>query len=367
MTIRLKLGLSLVFLFLLALASCVQNAAPLPLPDQKAGVWVEFAGDTDTSCANASAFKYFVNKGTVDKVVIDFQGGGACFDDASCLASYSSGVATPLYADTIITKTSDLNQGIYDHTNAANPVKDWYHVMVPYCTGDLHMGDNSKTYTNPSNQEPYTIQHKGAVNAKSVLDWTFKTFKSPDAVFITGCSAGAYGAAFWTDTIKTEYKDVNVYQLGDCGVGAATDGFAAFATGNWNSSSVFPGTTFDANFVNSTYIATANKFKNSLNMAQYNTLFDNTQVQFYALITGQTDPANGAQVAAEWSDIMQKSVAKIDAETTNFNSYLAQGSQHCIIPSNDFYTRAENGTKLVDWLTDYLAGKTVPNVKPVTP
>ena len=27
--------------------------------------------------------------------------------------------------------------GIYDHTRAENPFADWYHVVVPYCTGDL--------------------------------------------------------------------------------------------------------------------------------------------------------------------------------------------------------------------------------------
>jgi len=31
--------------------------------------------------------------------------------------------------------------GIADHSNAANPVKEWTHIYVPYCTGDLHWGD----------------------------------------------------------------------------------------------------------------------------------------------------------------------------------------------------------------------------------
>ncbi|MCA9836394.1 MAG: hypothetical protein KC422_05745 [Trueperaceae bacterium] len=360
MTTRSKFILGIVILFLLALAACNQAATPLPLPNLTAGEWSEFDGDTGTVCASGSDYKYFVNKGTVNKLVIDFQGGGACFNDATCLASYQAvGEENALYADTIATTTADLNAGLYNHSNSANPVKDWYHVHIPYCTGDLHMGNNTKEYVNPQNQVTYTIEHKGAVNAKSVLDWTFDTFTNPDEVFITGCSAGAYGATFWTETIKANYPDTQVYQLGDCGVGASTDGFGALVQANWNVNKPL-----NAEFVNTTYINTANKYKTNLSMAQYHTLFDNTQVKFYALITGQLDPDNAQQVAVQWSGIMQDSIAKIESQTSNFSSYLAQGSQHCIIPSNELYNKTENGIKLVDWLTDYLSGKSVADIKP---
>ena len=36
--------------------------------------------------------------------------------------------------------TAAYSPGIFDFTNAANPVKDWSGVYVPYCTGDVHFG-----------------------------------------------------------------------------------------------------------------------------------------------------------------------------------------------------------------------------------
>ena len=102
-------------------------------------------------------------------------------------------------------------------------------------------------------------------------------------------------------------------------------------------------------------------------MAQYNTLFDQTQIAFYALATGQTNPADALKVAGVWSQILQTSLATITAASADFRSFIAQGSQHCIITSNDFYTKEESGNKLLDWFTDYLSGEPISNVFPELP
>ena len=43
--------------------------------------------------------------------------------------------------------------GFYDHDNAENPFKDWYHVIIPYCTGDIHWGDAVTTYNEGMSSE----------------------------------------------------------------------------------------------------------------------------------------------------------------------------------------------------------------------
>lgn len=341
----------------------------LSLPDLVTGEWTQLAGSTETVCANGSEFNYFGYKGTENKLVIDFQGGGACWDGLTCSSSYAEPNALlpdGVYVDRVSVGLETEPAGIYDHDHALNPVKDWYHVFIPYCTGDLHVGNNSASYTNPITQQAFTVEHKGGVNAGFVLDWVFDNFESPETIFITGCSAGAYGAAFWTDSIKAQYPDTQVYQMGDCGAGVSTDQFAALLNASWNISATLPDLTFDANGTTNAYIQTANKYKDSLKMAQYNSTFDSTQIAFYALATGNFNPSQeeAAQLAGAWSLAMQTSLATISAQTKNFSSFTKTGQKHCIITDNEFYMVEESGETLISWLSAYLKGDDVPNIAP---
>src|SRR5215210_4000630 len=42
--------------------------------------WTTFAPGGETRCARGTPFKYFVRRGSVNRVIIDFRGGGACWD-----------------------------------------------------------------------------------------------------------------------------------------------------------------------------------------------------------------------------------------------------------------------------------------------
>ncbi len=366
---RTRFGFGLLILLLFVLSSCNVATPSLPLPDLATGEWTQLAGSTDTVCANGSEFNYFGYKGTQNKLVIDFQGGGACWDGLTCSSSYAEPNALlpdGVYVDRVSVGLETEREGIYDHDNTLNPVKDWYHVFIPYCTGDLHLGNNSASYTNPISQQAFTVEHKGSVNAGFVLDWVFDNFESPETIFITGCSAGAYAAAFWTDSIKAQYPDTQVYQMGDCGAGVSTDQFSAVLNASWNISANFPDLVFDANATTNSYIQTANKYKDSLKMAQYNTTFDSTQIGFFALATGNLNPSQeeAAQLAAQWSQAMQTSLATISTQTETFSSFTKAGQKHCIITDNDFYTVEENGETLISWLASYLNGDDVPSIAP---
>ena len=44
------------------------------------------------------------------------------------------------------------------------------------------------------------------------------------------------------------------------------------------------------------------------------------------------------------------------------NESLEDGTQHCVIVNDAFYTLETEGVKLVDWLSDYLSGEPIENV-----
>lgn len=124
----------------------------------------------------------------------DFAGGGACWNDGTCSQpSNPENDLDGLYLDGVYGSPGDTSyDGIYDRENPDNPLKDWYHVHISYCTADLHLGDNAVTYTGEGGT--LEVNHKGAVNTRAALAWVFNNFSAPEAVFVTGVSAGAYAS-----------------------------------------------------------------------------------------------------------------------------------------------------------------------------
>jgi pectinacetylesterase len=326
------------------------GGAALPkLSELPAGTFTFVKTGGETKCAKGSEYGFYVRPGASEKVVIDFSGGGACWDDVTC----GLGETQPVYASTV--QGAPAPAGIYDHANAENPVAGWTHVFIPYCTGDVHWGNNVKAY----NGGAVTLNHVGAVNARAVLDWVYGQFAAPERVFVTGCSAGAYGSLLWSAHVREHYKaaPTAVAQLGDAGVGVAPDDFFPKLADTWKPQSAYP--SFVGDFSGYTklsemYVAVADHYPTSL-FSELTTRLDTTQATFYSLMGGPSDPN-------AWSQAMLASLAAIDADTDNFASYVASGDVHCTIPRPEFYTIAENGERLVDWVGKVVGGTLPANV-----
>src|SRR5690606_15411754 len=77
-----------------------------------------------------------------------------------------------------------------DPDSAANPVGDWTHIFVPYCTGDVHAGDRPDQMSDVGVQ-----QFVGYRNVAAYLERIVPTFAGVGHVLVTGESAGGFGAA----------------------------------------------------------------------------------------------------------------------------------------------------------------------------
>jgi hypothetical protein len=337
------------------------DAGAIPgLPDLEEG-WTELAGGGETICSRGDPYAYFVRKGTVNKVVIDFIGGGACWDAVTC------GFAGAIFEETVDSVRDRIQggepEGFYDDQNPDNPFKDWYHVVVPYCTGDVHWGNSVQTYKGKTKKEDVTINHKGAVNSRAVLDWVFANFAAPEQVLVTGCSAGSYGSAMWSAWVMDHYQDSEVFQFGDSGAGIITEEFFQDSFPAWQAEDAFPAfiPELDPKKVDilttalpDLYAGIANFFPDRW-MSQYNTTFDENQFFYYSVMGGGT--------VDEWSEQMLTSISEIEKRAPNFSAFIAPGEQHCIVPYDNFYTVQADGVLLVDWLAQMIGEGSVESVK----
>lgn len=313
----------------------------------------------DTVCSRGAPFMFAVNPGTENKLVVDFEGGGACWTDLSC--SVSGALFKERAEDSLKYIQQGYAEGIYDRKNAQNPFKDWFHVFVPYCTGDIHWGDAIKTYGQGATA--FDIKHKGAVNVHAVLKWIKERFSGPEKIFVTGCSAGSYGSLLWASHLIKQYPQAHVYQFGDSGAGVITQNFLSDSFPNWNALAATPSwfASLDPQQVDLLQKDMAYLYTSSANaqpqhvFTQYNTVADKTQVTYYQVMGGGTE--------AEWTSQMVSSIDTIIKGASTFRAFLAEGNKHCIIPYPELYTVQVDGTKLIDWLRDLVDDKPVSTLR----
>lgn len=173
-----------------------------------------------TLCSDGSPFSIFVRKGRSENLIIHFSGGGACWDGVTCaspitMLSILSGdpKLKSYYVPRIYKFIPKLITGLLDNQDDANPFKDWSVVYIPYCTGDLHVGNVTNVYN--YNSREFEIHHNGRNNSLAALQWTFNNFKFPNKIMVSGESAGGYASAFWAPVVAGHYKNNRIYQLSD--------------------------------------------------------------------------------------------------------------------------------------------------------
>jgi hypothetical protein len=110
-------------------------------------------------------------------------------------------------------------------------LKDATLVFVPYCTGDVHGGDNVKTYSSPFD----TIEwhHVGHANVMRFLERLGATWPSPRKLVVAGSSAGGFGALANYEAFRWYWPDASGYLVDDSGPPLVGDAIPASTREAW--------------------------------------------------------------------------------------------------------------------------------------
>ncbi len=184
---------------------------PIDAPNEE-WTWVPFS---EAVCANGQSTGIGVNLTDKSKrVLLYFEGGGACWDQLTCYllktaANFDTGYDEAKFQSELQQYGSAL---LFNRTAANNPFKDYNYVFIPYCTGDVHAGDNEADYGGNK------AMHKGGANVLKYLERLVPTFAGTDRVIASGSSAGGYGAGFnWWRIQNAFGSSVRVDLLDDSG------------------------------------------------------------------------------------------------------------------------------------------------------
>ncbi|KAJ1638215.1 hypothetical protein T492DRAFT_1140111 [Pavlovales sp. CCMP2436] len=140
-----------------------------------------------TGASKSNRFSFEVKKGDPTKLLVFFQGGGACW----------TADGKPVPACT--THATTYYSGMLDSQKADNRYANFTQVQLPYCSGDVFAGNVTQAFS--SKEYPnMPIKQVGYANARAVLDWLLaqESIKQIDELVIGGISAGSIGAQVWT-------------------------------------------------------------------------------------------------------------------------------------------------------------------------
>lgn len=214
----------------LGFSACIQAAGIEDVVDGGNDFAWEKVEIPGTKCSDGSQFKFWVHDNpNSNNIVLMYEGGGACWDYPSC-----SGAAGILGAanmnglpDSYITETkakyvapimNGADPGIPGRSKTNLPTNGWDAVYIPYCTGDVHVGNNVVTYTDPSGQNPpLNFYHYGFHNSVETLDYLAGRFPSINKMLLTGFSAGGVASAAIYNEARTRLSPNAGYMLNDSG------------------------------------------------------------------------------------------------------------------------------------------------------
>jgi hypothetical protein len=319
-------------------------------PDESADAagWEQVVPGGDCQCSDGSEFSFWVREANPSKVVFYLQDGGACFSAAMCDPD------SELY-NTTVTGGPTEQGGIFDFADERNPFADYSAVYVPYCTGDVFMGNATTAYT-----PDLTIQHKGYVDGTAALDHLATTFPDATDVVVIGESAGSVAAPLYGGLASDRLPDARITVLAD-GSGSYPDApeLTDLVADAWGTGNAIPDWPENAGVTAEQWSSFPGLFVQSgrhdpnIVFARHDYAYDEQQTSRLSAVGVPTDDLLGLIDANE---------TQIEDAGVNLLSYIAPGDEHTVLSDGLFYTEEVNDQLLVDWATKLIAGEPVDDV-----
>lgn len=168
----------------------------VPLPEGRSG--------------DGSSYHTYISKGTENNLCIIISGGGVAWNEYTAARPVTGGkVAAGLpnfYWNNLrpFTQLMNINIGITNTKNAANPFAKWNFVVVTYATGDFHIGNSEFKYRDEKGEEKI-LYFNGHNNFRLTMEVAKKLFPDPERILVAGNSAGAFAVPALAPEIADDY------------------------------------------------------------------------------------------------------------------------------------------------------------------
>jgi hypothetical protein len=331
------------------------TTAPATAAASGAQAWKKVVPGGDCECADGSEFAFWERRADPTKVVFFLDGGGACFEAATCAFTGLDHPGTANYDWSIWGEDPAREGGIFDLGRADNPFRRYSFVYVPSCTGDAHLGDVTRTYS-----PKLTVEHKGFVNGTTALGYMAKRYPDADQVVVVGKSVGSVASPVYGGLAADLLPDARVTVFGAQSghVPDDPDLNAKLFGELWGAYDKMPDWTVNhglsaRDWGPRRFWIQAGLHDPKIVLARFDYAYDREAAQGAASLG--LDPSKLLAV-------IDANEATIERAGVVLHSFTAPGDGHGILEWPRFYDLKVNGVRLVDWLTRLIAGEPVGDV-----
>lgn len=269
-----------------------------------ADTWIQVPASADCKCADGSPYTFMVREADPTKVAIVLGDGLVCFIDRQCRAIARDQMNTTSYWGPT---------GIFDFSNPDNPFADHTVVLIPNCTLDQLLGKKPITY--PLAGE---IHHLGNINATFVTQWVAEQYPDAEDAVVVGIGFGGAATAEVAETIADLLPRARTKMI--------LDG---------------SGETISTAYEN---LATT---RPDIRLARMYYANDRIQARVIADLGLPPQDTKAAIIEGD---------ARIEANGQAVSTWIEAGSYHTPLTDQALYEITQDGTKMTQWLKDFLAG-----------
>ncbi|MDG2303609.1 MAG: pectin acetylesterase-family hydrolase [Candidatus Binatia bacterium] len=299
------------------------------------GAWTHYffdAAEEGAICLVGDEFQVSVREGASDEALLYLQGGGACWDYATCHAANTA----------LKTANGPAQTGIIDTSDSRNPFADFDIVYVPYCDGSVFTGDATVDY------DGIRTYHHGFRNLSVAVDALTNNFPNPSRVVIAGSSAGGYGTYAGYGAVRVALPETPILVYNDSGPGVQNIGASEDIQNrvkNWNFTRLVPESCTKCDTQYSFLTEWAFERDPTLRTALYSYQEDSV-ISFFIDLSGP-----------KYRDLILSVSGELAASWPGrFERFFPKGTTHTVLLGSEFYTQTVNGVSLLEWTRDFLDG-----------
>jgi len=148
------------------------------------------------------------------RLYIYLQGGGACWDGVTCGCGWDGSCSGGTAATLTRPDSGSVRSGWHSASTPGNPITLDYNIIeIPYCSGDLFMGNKLQTFGGRGRG----LKQFGYRSLGIALETAKELFPRPQSVVFMGSSAGGLGASFNLHQIRRIYPVAPLSLIVDSG------------------------------------------------------------------------------------------------------------------------------------------------------
>lgn len=324
----------------------------------------------DGITGDGSKYHIYLKKGRSDNLVIFLSGGGVAWNTFTAARPVSGGKMAAgmpnYYWNNLrpLTQVMNIHTGITEIGNSRNPFDDWNFIVIPYATGDLHVGNNVLSYEGEDG-EHHILRFHGRRNFRSGLSAAKAYFPFACKLLIAGDSAGGFAVpALTSEILESYYPDCTDVTVFSDSSQLLNKSWRETAQNIWKAEDEIWSSIFTSNITVDWYAQLYRRYGDRLRYLYAGSPRDYLLSSYLNDVLNH-DYTTNEEIQALFKKQMQRMLEQLKEITPNFSFFIYNwpnlrfmlgGTVHTAVRHKRFYFKTKALVSMAEWLKDAIEG-----------